>query len=387
MRHKGRQSISFLTVNGRIHLRRVRWHAAGEGAVTPLDAWLDQAEKAFTRGVREMLCRLNQCSSSFAKTAENIGRLASIEISGESVRKLVEEEGQVAVAVMRRGRLDFGWSATDCRTDQNTTRVYLGCDGVKVPVVTDVEKRKRRAAIRAKRQRCGRRRQPLPPAKPGADQAFKEFRVVTAYDESQQRRSVVVTRGDCEATGRLLRALAVALRLDQANETIANIDGAPWIRNQLELHQAVEHIGLDYFHLKDYAQRTRREIYGEETEPGRVWLDQFLSTLLEQGVASAWDQLVEWRQGLRGRARHAAQRLLGYIAERRTMIRYREFRARGWQIGSGPTEAQCKTTTLRLKGRGRRWDSAHAEGLMALAAIEASRRWDSWWANPKAPAA
>ncbi len=69
------------------------------------------------------------------------------------------------------------------------------------------------------------------------------------------------------------------------------------------------------------------------------------------------------------------------------MIRYREFRAAGWQIGSGPTEAQCKTTTLRLKGRGRRWDSAHAEGLMALAALEASGTWDAWWATPEAIAA
>lgn len=40
-----------------------------------------------------------------------------------------------------------------------------------------------------------------------------------------------------------------------------------------------------------------------------------------------------------------------YAAQRRLLIRYPEFRARGWQIGSGPTEAECQTTTRRLQGR------------------------------------
>lgn len=387
MRHKGRQRRSVLTANGRVRLRRIRWSAPGQGPITPLDALLDRAEKTFTRGVREMLCRLNQCSSSFAKTAQNIERLASLRISGESVRCIVEEEGRAAAAHVRRGRMNFGWSAADCRTPQETTRVYLGCDGVKVPVVTDAEKRKRRAKIKEQRRRCGQRRRPLPPLKPGADQAFKEARIVTAYDETQRRRAVAVTVGDCEAAGRLMRGLAVTLRLEEANETIANIDGAPWIRNQLELHQAVKHIGLDYFHLKDYAQKTRREVFGEGTEGGRVWIERLMSTLLEAGVDAAWDGLVEWRRPLRGRKRAAADRLLRYIAERREIIRYREFRQRGWQIGSGPTEAQCKTTTQRIKGRGRRWDLPNIEALMALAALENSSLWDTWWSTPTPTAA
>jgi hypothetical protein len=224
MRHKGRQPISFLTANGRVRLRRVRWHVRNEGSLTPMDGLLDRAERTFSRGVREMLCRLNQCSSSFDKTAENIGRLTPIEISGESVRKLVEEEGRAAASVVRSGRLDFGWRAQECRTPEGPTRVYLGCDGVKVPLVTAAEKRRRRAGVKAKRRRCGKKRRPLPALKAGADQAFKEFRIATAYDESQRRRAVVVTGGDCEAAGRLMRNLALGLRIAVAEESIANVD-------------------------------------------------------------------------------------------------------------------------------------------------------------------
>jgi hypothetical protein len=50
------------------------------------------------------------------------------------------------------------------------------------------------------------------------------------------------------------------------------------------------------------------------------------------------------------------------------MICYPEFRAMGWQIGSGPTEATCKTRTGRLNGSGGRWDGDADEAIMAVEA-------------------
>ena len=78
-------------------------------------------------------------------------------------------------------------------------------------------------------------------------------------------------------------------------------------------------------------------------------------------------------------------RLLGYMSERREMIRYPEFLDRGWQIGSGPIEAQCKTTTKRVKGSGMRWDGSNAEAVMALACLENSRLWETYWLTADPP--
>jgi len=61
------------------------------------------------------------------------------------------------------------------------------------------------------------------------------------------------------------------------------------------------------------------------------------------------------------------------------MCDYPKFVERGWQIGSGPTEAFCKTLTTRLKGSGMRWDSPNAEGIMALAAMDQSGQWQTYW--------
>jgi len=51
----------------------------------------------------------------------------------------------------------------------------------------------------------------------------------------------------------------------------------------------------------------------------------------------------------------------------------------GLQIGSGPTESQCKQVPRRVKGRGKRWDAANAESVMALEAMEQSGLSQAYW--------
>ena len=375
-RHKGRQSHTVLTVNGRLRLLRVRWYCPQEGSCTRADAWLDEAEATISQGVREMCCRLNQSSTSFAKTSANLARTAHLQINKETLRQLVETEGRQIDVSFGQGRLCVPWTAADCTSPEGPTRVYLGCDGVKVPLVTESEKQKRREAI-CKKRRPGAPR--LPRVKRGSDNAYKEFRVAHFYDQSHQRCSVRATSGNHEAAGRLMKSMARQLRLNEADERIALIDGAPWIRNQIETRRVADAIGLDYYHLRENAQKARRNIYGEDSAEGQAWLEGLMSTVREEGYNAAWEQLVPWRASLRGAKRKSANRLMQYMTERWEMIQYPEFRSRGWQIGSGPTESECKTTTSRIKGRGRRWDSKNAEALMALACLEDSHLWDTYW--------
>ena len=98
------------------------------------------------------------------------------------------------------------------------------------------------------------------------------------------------------------------------------------------------------------------------------------------GYDAAWDIQVSTRISLRSPQKRAAlNRLIQYASERRDRICYPDYRARHWQIGSGPTESECKTTTHRIKGRGQRWDSENAEAKMALAALHDSGMWTLHW--------
>jgi hypothetical protein len=392
LQNKGAEECSILTVNDRIVLTRRRYAAPGVGSCHPLDAWLDVAAASVSLGARELACRLNQSSRSFAKAAENMGRAAQVSLSDELVRQVVEAEGRAVLAAARAGPLTLSWTAADCHVrDEDgrpteVTRVYLGADGVKVPLVTEVEKQARREQVKQKRRRRGRTCRPLPKAKRGADQRYKEFKIVTYYDQEQEHRHVAVTKGDHQAAGELMRRDAGRIRLDQADDKVALVDGAPWIRNQMVGQSLpLDDIGLDFYHLADNVHKARRVVYGEDPSgatdtPGQRWAREVLHTAKHEGYEALRDRLAAWKAPLRGaKKRGAAEQLLEYVTERREMIKYPEFLEQGRHIGSGPTESMCRATTERLKGVGMRWDGTNAEAVMALEALDQSGEWSRYW--------
>lgn len=60
---------------------------------------------------------------------------------------------------------------------------------------------------------------------------------------------------------------------------------------------------------------------------------------------------------------------------------YPEYRSRGWDVGSGPTEAGCKLLGGRLKGTGMRWNQTASVQVASLKALYASGMglWDAFW--------
>ena len=373
-----------LTINGRVRVKRIRWHGVGVGSGTVIDAYLDRAERSISIGVRELACRLNGGGTNFERTAENLAHAAQVEASGETLRTLIEAEGRQVLQAFRAGTLPIAWTAKDCLAEPekpgSPTRVYFGCDGVMAPMVTQTEKTKRRTKIKAKRQRRGRTCRPLRRAKAGADQRYKEFKLVTYYDESKRHRLVQATRGNHVEAGRVMRRLAGRIDLTAAAEKVGIVDGAPWIRSQVEGQSLpLDALGLDFYHLAENVHKARRAVYGETDEAGTLWAGEVLHAFKHEGYDAAWQRLVTWRCPWRGPKRTAADGLLHYVSERREMIRYLEFAKKGWQIGSGPTESCCKTLTQRLKGSGMRWDADNAEAIMALESLRESRLWKTYW--------
>lgn len=399
LQNKGREPHTVLTVNDRLELERTRWYTPTAGGLTPADSWLDVAQATVSLGARELACRLNQGARSFAKASDNLARAAQIRMSDELLRQVVEAEGKAVLTAQQTGRLTIPWTARDCHvTDAagqptTQTRVYLGADGVKVPLVTDGEKVKRRTKTKRKRRQRGKKCRPLPKAKRGADGRYKEFKIVTYYDQEQERRHVVATRGDHQVAGKLMRREASRIRLGQADDKVALVDGAPWIVNQIEGQSLpLDAIGLDFYHLADNVHKTRRVVFGEDAAeakdtPGQRWAAAVLHTAKHEGYEALRDQLRAWQGTLRGAKKREAVRLLDYVTDRRPMIQYPEFLAQGRHIGSGPTESMCRATTERIKGVGMRWQADNAEALMALEALDQSGEWNVYWALCLRPAA
>jgi hypothetical protein len=192
----------------------------------------------------------------------------------------------------------------------------------------------------------------------------------------------VLSRTQRTGVGALLKREAARLRFAEADERIGVVDGASWIPPQFEeAALRLNGLGLDFYHLSENVHRCRRAVFGEQNAAGAAWADALLHTFRHEGYETAREQLLEWRTALRGKKRQAADRLLNYVVERRDMISYPEFTAHGWHIGSGPTEARCKTSTARLKRSGQRWNGPHAEAIASLTNLRDSDQWPLYWTN------
>jgi len=357
--------------------RRLYWNRQA-GSVVPVDLWLGIANDRYSPGVREMCCR-EACGSDFRQAAEDLKRVGQIALTHEMMRQVVEGEARQAAAQQQVGRLGPTWTAADCRSrPQGPTCVITGADGVKVPLVREVEKAKRRALRRRRGPKVRRRRKRMAR---GSDQAYKEFKIVAFYDPTKEHQHVVGTSGDHRALGRLMRREARKIKLQEAQQKYSVTDGADWILRQYQQQlPMLEANVLDYYHLREHVIAASYRVLGEATPQAQAWREQMMGVVLEEGPVRLLEEIGQLRRSLRSTGKRAALAgLQNYIAPRVEMLKYPQFKAKGYDIGSGPTEAHCKTLTARLKGPGMRWDKPNAEGMMALASIRASGLWSHYW--------
>jgi len=215
----------------------------------------------------------------------------------------------------------------------------------------------------------------------GADNPYKEFKIATFYDQSNEYRQVIATAGDHQVLGRLVRRQAVHLGLNQFDQRLAIADGADWIYNQLTGNiPTLDEFILDFYHLSEHIWLASNSCFGINSQKAACFASELLHLAKHQGVTEILLILLSQRKALRSPGkRKALQELIEYMTKRMGQCDYPRYISEGWQIGSGPTEAMCKMLTYRLKGSGMRWDCQGAEPIMALVALEQSNAWQSYW--------
>jgi hypothetical protein len=382
-----------VTVNGRIRTVRRRWAGGAEGSDCPVDRLVDTAEQTVSVGVRQLVCREGTSARSFARGRENLQQAAQIETGEELFRQLVESEGKAVLKASGTEQLELDWSAAQCKvktpSGQETSRIYISADGVLVPTITEQEKQKRRAKVLDKRatmtRKQRRRLRRLGAAKKGTDQRYKQVYVTILFDQDQKHRLVGLTRRGKQGLKQLLGREAARVRLRGAGERVGVVDGAVCLRNNLE-GLPLEVILLDFYHLSEHVGEGGAKALGAQTPASERWVSDMMHTVRHEGYGPFFQKLLDWRGGLRGKKREAADDLIQYVSLRQEMIRYEECDRRGWHVGSGAMESMCGVTTDRIKGRGRRWDLENAEAMMALEALfQSTGLWDKYWAKALCP--
>lgn len=370
--------MDVLSAGGEIRLsRQYRWKK-GKG-LCPADEALGIIGSGISPGARE-LCSLMGIGSDFEQSAQDLKRVGGLSVSEERLRQVTEAEGRNVREIRDKGQLPATWSAEDARLPDGCSRIYVGVDGVMTPAVTQTEKNKRRKAHVARRRQNKGNLKPLASPKAGSDEKFKEKKIGIFYNQDKTHRHAFATEDTSEKFGPLLRSYARQVGFEKADETICLIDGAVWIYRQVcRALLCLQLILLDFYHLAEHVYATGRCCLGEN-EAARAWGTQCMALAKASDVKGMLRAIEALGKKVRSPVKKkSVAGLRKYIEQRREILGYARALQKEQDIGSGPTEACCKTLTLRLKRPGMKWDSDNAAAMMNLLAMRESGQWKAYW--------
>jgi len=167
-----------------------------------------------------------------------------------------------------------------------------------------------------------------------------------------------------EQFGKLLWATGCAAGADRAHILIFICDGAVWIWNLIVLYFPNAIQIVDWYHAADRLKRIVEEAFPNLGER-QTWLEAVTEDLWQGRV----ELVIEACQSLAKKS-NLAKQSLAYYANNIERMRYAQFRAAGYLIGSGVIESGCKQiVTQRLKLPGAQWN---LEGAILIAKARAA---------------
>jgi hypothetical protein len=374
-RHKGLHSVL-----GPLTIERAYYHCphCHQGHCPGDDAFgLDQGD--LTAGAAE-LTSLAGALDSFARAAGVIlPKMSGLAIAESTVERTTEAiGGELGQAV--EAKVVFGEArAWDWHRDaQGMTCAYVALD------LTGVAKQgPGGAAAEGEMVAVGMVYNPIPEdrsrwAKPNGPRPPWQARYLASLEGQQ-------------AVAEPLRQLAGQVGVGQAQRWIALSDGGAGLEDLLRAHFGrVDAVILDFYHASEHLGDFAKAWCGGDADAVKETHAEWAHRLKHEGGAA----ILEWLKGLdipgNPRARSAWEEVVTYFQNQHHRMDYPSYRAKGWQIGSGPVESACKTVIgQRMKGAGMRWSHEGADAVCHLRALLLSEKgqWGAFWANRRRKAA
>ena len=146
------------------------------------------------------------------------------------------------------------------------------------------------------------------------------------------------------------------------------------------------HWVVDYYHACLYVTKMAEALFGKETKEAASWAAKMRRWLRDKkhGVfrvlhsAAAHARRQEWL----AEDKKAYAAAYAYLRKRIAYLDYSRYRRCGMAIGSGITEAACKTLfTQRFKQSGMKWSWEGGQRVVELRTIWLSGLWDEVYAT------
>ena len=139
---------------------------------------------------------------------------------------------------------------------------------------------------------------------------------------------------------------------------------------------------VDFYHAAERIWTMAETLFGRKSPKYRTWALRMLKTL--KGKRRGVKRVLHSAASLAARRKmgqtrsKAFRKAYNYLRKRTEWMRYRDYKQRHIPLGSGITEAACKTVyTQRLKLSGMRWKRAGAGQVLNLRTLLLSRTWQA----------
>lgn len=376
---------TYFTLAGEISVRRHLYRPEGKGKpICPMDIRAGVIEGAWTPRAAEIMAHSAAVMTPYEAEAllPKFGGLAPSRSSLDRLPKALSKRWEENRAL---------WESAIRETEIvpiATGIVVASLDGVTIPMKDGQRAEKREEARTQGKQTRG-------PA------GYREAGcgVVSLFSDHQERLQTVYY-------GRMPESKKVTLHQQLLAETSAILSTVPCpilvlmsdgaLDNWRILNQVVESLKkenvltpddvvyriADFFHASEHLKKATDLYYGANSPKSYGAHETLRRCLRDQddGVEIVVKKLLYYRNQATGKRRKKLSTQLEYFRSRTEQMRYVEFQRLGLPIGTGITEAACKTlVTQRMKRSGMRWEIRGGQGVLTLRSLLRSDRWDVGW--------
>lgn len=296
----------------------------------------------------------------FEVSSELLERLTQVSISDNGVRESTERIGQEQLEA-EQALVDAAWDPDRFELpegpEEPPERLYGSIDGTSVRTEEGWREAKLGSWYTTDK----------PPEREALEEWTPRAEDISYYGDIKE----------AEKFGRLVYLKGRQQGVHEAEEIVFVADGAKWIWNVVEEHfpDAVQIV--DWYHAAEHIWEVANTVYGEGSDAAQEWAEEQLDGLWE-------GDLMHVLQALRAQLNSdleedPARQAITYFENNRHRMRYPEFRAQGYQIGSGTIESGCKRVIgARLKQAGMTWTLQGARQMIKARSTYLSDEWDAF---------
>jgi len=382
----GRERIKrrqYLTVFGELRLRRWYYHEDGASGVSPLDEDVNLPQRKYSYFVQELLAhRVGRMT--YEDALDEIERLFGFRLDKHNLENLA---GELAPDV------DAYYAAQGTPPPETEAEVLgVAVDGKGVPILKD-EPAEHRVRLHKGEKRSRKKEAVVSAvytlaAQPRtAEEVLREVRdreLPQERPKPQNKRLRATLKGKTDAF-EWVRCEVERRDPEGTKQRVCLMDGSRGLwKCALTTLTGFTFI-LDIFHALEYVWKAAYVFHAEGSAEAETFVRRRLRMLLEGKVTyvigGLRQMLTKHHSTLSKAQRKTLETVIGYHEANRRSMRYDQYIAAGYPIGSGAVESACRHLVKeRMEGSGMRWTICGAESVLDLRAVVLNGDWDAFWA-------